>query len=383
LKLVLLALLYLVEGLPFGLQTQALPLLLRERGVSLAFISLLGVLSLPWLFKPLWAPLVDRYGTRRRWILAMLGAMAASCWLGTVTLVPAILCLNVFAATLDIAVDGLAIDLLAQRELGFGNTAQVVGYKAGMLLGGAVLGSVAAGSRVDPFAIMAAIVGALLLGLAFVAFPERARPSERDTVKDILQTLGRAIATPTGAWVIACVATYKLGESLVDPMFKLYVRDAGFGIGTVLRWTAVYGMTASIAGSFAGGYLATRLPFRRALFLAAALRLGPLVAQWIIASRPASADAIVLAIVGENFFGGALTTVMFAFMMSRVDRRIGATHYTVLAAIEVLGKMPASTASGWIAGAFGYAPTFAAGALLSGAYLVLLFLGPRGELEPA
>jgi predicted MFS family arabinose efflux permease len=150
-----------------------------------------------------------------------------------------------------------------------------------------------------------------------------------------------------------------------------------------MRWTALYGLGASILGSLAGGVLATRMPLRRALFLAAALRLGPLVAEWLIASRPPVEDAIVLTIVAENFFGGALTTVMFAFMMARVDRRIGATHYTVLAGVEVLGKMPSAYASGLLADAFGYAPTFALGVILSGAYLLLLLFGPRDELKPA
>ena len=378
-KLVLLGLLYLAEGLPFGLQTQALPLLLREQGWSLAAIStLVGSLSLPWLFKPLWAPFVDRYGTRRRWILITLGGMIASGLLGNSgVVIPTLLLLNFSAATLDIAVDGLAVDLLQRNQLGLGNTAQVVGYKAGMFLGGAVIGSM--GRSI--FALLALVLGAVWAAVAFSSLPERERPPERNQLRDILRTLGRAVGTPTGVWVIACVATYQLGESLVDPMFKLFVRDAGFPLLDVLRWTAVYGMLASIAGSVAGGLLAGRIPFRRALFLAAALRLGPLIAQWVVASRAPTEDAIILVIVGENFFGGALTTVLFAFMMSQVDRRIGATHYTVLAGLEVLGKMPGSTLSGWIAGAWGYAPTFAAGAILSAAYLALLLAGPRAKLE--
>jgi hypothetical protein len=56
---------------------------------------------------------------------------------------------------------------------------------------------------------------------------------------------------------------------------------------------------------------------------------------------------------------------MFAFMMSRTDRTIGATHYTLLATIEVLGKSPLSLTSGLIAEEVGYAATFAMGLGLS------------------
>ena len=74
----------------------------------------------------------------------------------------------------------------------------------------------------------------------------------------------------------------------------------------------------------------------------------------------------------EHFFGGALTVALFAFMMSRVDRRIGATHYTLLAAVEVWGKQPAAMVSGAITDATSYPFIFAlAFVLLTGAGLLL------------
>ena len=66
--LTLLGALYFAQGLPFGFFTQALPVVLRESGFSLVKISATGVLFLPWALKFLWAPYVDRYGSRRRWL---------------------------------------------------------------------------------------------------------------------------------------------------------------------------------------------------------------------------------------------------------------------------------------------------------------------------
>jgi hypothetical protein len=62
---------------------------------------------------------------------------------------------------------------------------------------------------------------------------------------------------------------------------------------------------------------------------------------------------------------------MFAFMMSKVDRSIGATHFTLFATIEVLGKSPGAWASGPLSERFGYAAVFAGAALLSVAFLPL------------
>jgi PAT family beta-lactamase induction signal transducer AmpG len=64
-KLATLLTLYFAQGLPFGFQATALPLMLRERGVSLQAIGFASVLATPWLAKALWAPWVDRYGSRR------------------------------------------------------------------------------------------------------------------------------------------------------------------------------------------------------------------------------------------------------------------------------------------------------------------------------
>ena len=66
--LVTLGMLYFAQGLPYGFFTQALPVVLRQSGYTLTEISATGLLFAPWAVKFLWAPYVDRYGTRRRWL---------------------------------------------------------------------------------------------------------------------------------------------------------------------------------------------------------------------------------------------------------------------------------------------------------------------------
>jgi hypothetical protein len=132
-------------------------------------------------------------------------------------------------------------------------------------------------------------------------------------------------------------------------------------------------MGFSIVGSLAGGLLATRWSLLRALAFTAVLRVVPLAGQWWLALEPAVSSHHVVAVTcAEHLFGGALTTVMFALMMSRVDRRIGATHFTVLAAVEVLGKTPAGWLSGVLAEAIGYVGVFAIATALSAAFVPLL-----------
>jgi PAT family beta-lactamase induction signal transducer AmpG len=85
-KLSALLALYFSQGLPFGFQVTALPLILRSHGVSLKAIGLASLLSAPWMAKGLWAPFVDRYslpgiGRRKTWILPMQAGLAVCAFL--------------------------------------------------------------------------------------------------------------------------------------------------------------------------------------------------------------------------------------------------------------------------------------------------------------
>lgn len=393
-RLAVLWTLYFVQGLPFGFQATALPVYLRTRGMSLTGIGLATALALPWMLKVFWAPLVDRFGSRtfgrrRSWIVPLQALLAATCFAaafvtpeeGLALLLFLVLLMNLFASTMDIAVDGLAIDLLADHELGHGNTAQVVGYKMGMLTGGGLL--VWASGRIGWQGLFLAM-GTLVAAAVLVVLGYRERdaraatgagaPSRHENVslRAVVALLRRGALHRSGLWLLLFVGTYKLGETMADTMFKPFLTDAGFGAREIGLWVGTWGMLFSIAGSFAGGWLASRVPLLRAVAIAAVLRAVPVAGEWWLSLVAPTPHRVLAVTCVEHLFGGMLTTAMFAYMMSRVDRRIGATHYTLLATIEVLGKLPASWVSGAIADATSYPAIFGLATVLSVAYLALL-----------
>ena len=395
-KLAMLGALYFVEGMPWGFQSKALPVYLRETGVSLTLIGLLNLLSLPWMTKLLWAPLVDRYGSvrvgrRKSWILPLSFALIVFCLaagyaarsMDLTILLGLIFLMNTCAATMDIAVDGMAVDLLRDRELGTGNIAQVVGYKFGTLTSGGLL--VAANETLGwsgLFVVMAGIVAAVTVAVAFFEEPPPAEPGCGETrLRDIVALLVAQTRRPGAIALFIFIATYKTGEQLVDSMFKPFLIDAGFSAAQVGFWVSTVGMGASLTGSFLGGLAASRYPLLPAIGVAAALRVLPVASvAWLTTTQPTPATVVIVA-VAENFFGGVLTTIMFAYMMSRTDRRIGASHYTLLATIEMLGKAPIPLLAGPMAEHHGYTATFGVGAVLSLLYLGLLIPLKRSE-EP-
>jgi PAT family beta-lactamase induction signal transducer AmpG len=394
-KLLPLLALYFAQGLPFGFQAGALPLLLRERGVSLQAIGFASLLSAPWLAKALWAPLVDRYGSarfgrRKSWIVPMQAAMALCALVAARADQPRVLyglifLMNLFAATQDIAVDALAVSWLDPTELGPGNALQVVGYKLGMLTGGGLLlivrGEVLRAYAVDVgwggvFGAMAVLLFAVLLvSLRMHEPPTLLADSERDHVPlgELLARLRSAWRQQPSAALVGVVMTYKLGETLADTMWKPMLFDRGWSAAQIGLWSGTYGMLFSLVGSSAGGWLARRSQLATALLWVSAFRAAGVGGEyWLsLASQP-SAAAVIAVTCGEHLFGGAITTVMFALMMRHTDRAIGATHYTLLASLEVWGKLPLAAVSGAVAAAYGYPALFGLATLLCVAFALLV-----------
>ena len=394
-RVAILAIFYLVQGPPFGFQATALPAYLTASGVSLTSVGFAGALSAPWLLKPLWAPLVDRYasdrfGRRRSWIVPLQAALASTCLAAAfvpteqlVLLLALIGLTNLFAATMDIAVDGLAVDLLAVEELGWGNIAQVVGYKIGMLIGGGILvwASRWIGWSGLFLVITGIIVTALLITLAWrEPSPRRTsdEPPSHTSFRALFETLGVALRQPGELALLLVVSTYKIGESIADGMFEPFlVRHARWTPSDIGLVIGTWGMAFSLTGSFLGGWLASRIGVYRALVSCAIARTASIAAVvWLgtLAPEQVGTVEVVVAKGCEEIAGGGLTTAMFAFMMARVDRRIGATHYTLLAGVEVAGKSPGGLLSGVLADAIGFAGTFMVGLGLSIACLPLLAL---------
>jgi hypothetical protein len=202
--------------------------------------------------------------------------------------------------------------------------------------------------------------------------PEATTRTEHITMGQILAVFGRSLTSRPAFWLMVAVCTYKLGEIMSDNMFKPFLLDAGYTKGQIAAWVSTWGMGASLLGSALGGWLAARVPLVRALGIAAAARVLPSAGLVLLSLvGPTEGRVIGLTLV-EHFCGGALTTCMFALMMARVDRRIGATHYTALACLENWGKGVFGVASGVIAERLGYTGVFALAAGLSAAYLLVL-----------
>ena len=374
-KLALLGSLYLAQGLPFGFFTNALPALMRSRGLELSQISLTYLLALPWALKFAWAPYVDRWGSprfgrRRSWILP-LQVLSAAIALGLAFVDPsrglgalmvALFFSNLTAATQDIATDGLAVDMLSPGERGHGNGVQVAAYRMGMILGGGLLLVVFdhSGWR----ATFLAMAGMLALSTVPVLFL-RERPAkpapQRAPAVSWLAVLRRP---KMGAWLLV-LFLYKGGEALGYGMVKPLLIDRGLSLSEVGWIIGTVGFLAGLAGAVIGGFTVGRLGRGRALAVAGLLQLVGIAAYLLPAWGVGGRAAILGVSALEHLTSGIATVTLFTVMMDVCGEEAAATEYTLQASVVVLATGAAATLSGFLAKQIGYPCHFVVSVALS------------------
>lgn len=380
-KATLLLSLYLAQGLPYGFFTLALPVLLRDAGLSLTAISALGLLSLPWAFKFLWAPLLDQRGTRRDWLLALQGSSIAGALLLTqldpggnyALLFAAAFAFNLVAASQDVITDGLAVRLLDARERGLGNGLQVGAYRLGMILGGGLLLWLFARTNwTVMFLCMAALLALTILPVLTFREPQRPAAARPVRSRDLaLAWLHRALqpAMLTLAGLIFC---YRFGDQMVTSLLGPFLTDAGLDLETIALMKGAVGSATSLAGAALGGAFVFRVGRRRALLVAGLAQAACFTLYIAAALGVGGINLLWAATVLEGVIGTMATVALFTLMMDAADPEHAGTDYTLLASTVVLVGTLAGFAGGILADAVGYAPTFILGTVLAAAGCLFL-----------
>jgi len=246
------------SGLPLALTGQAMQAWLTTDGVAIATIGFLALVGMPYTFKFLWAPLMDRFeppllGRRRGWlVLTQLALAAIIYFLSTLKFSDSpqwfalgALLISFLSASQDVVIDAYRTDLLPENERGIGASMSVLGYRIGMILSGGIALIWAEQWRSWPRVYM--VMAGIMLTAAVFSF--LFLPAVKSVIKPLDSNPKQELLG-----FVALIVGVSISAYLVRVLFEL----SGLDISGADKWLQLAYLLVSIAVALPCGLAAAR-----------------------------------------------------------------------------------------------------------------------------
>ena len=396
------------SGLPFLLTYSTLSAWLATAGVRRAAIGTFALVGIPYAFKFLWAPLMDRVppplplGRRRGWGITvqilLIGAILGLGLCSPKHNLPLMAGFSVLVAFLsasqDIVIDAWRVESLSGDEQGPGAAMITAGYRIGMLVSGA--GGLFIAAYAGWFATYATMAALVSIGmLVLLLSPEPAASAVALRAAGLrFQTIREAFASavigpfrdfmqrPCWAAILIAIFVYKLGEAMAGVMSTPLYISLGFSLPEIAAASKVFGFFSVMAGALIGGVVTTRYGIRRSLIFCGVLQcVGNLffVLQAIEGHR---IGYLALCVTAENLTGGMALTALVAWLSSLCSPGFTATQYALLASLASVGRTVVASSGGALSEKIGWVRFFLLTSVVSlPALLLIMWIGPRDEFR--
>ena len=381
------------SGMPLYVLISLVPAWLRTEGVGLKEIGLFSLIGLPYVWKFLWSPLLDRYslpllfyrpGLRRSWMLstqllllitlAMLGFLDPLIHLWYI----AWLCLGIafLSATQDIVLDAYRRQILPDQELGLGNSIHVNAYRVAGLVPGSLSFIL---SDFLPWNIVFVVTSAfVLVGIILTLSvseptsnhnqPATLRAAIIDPFDDFLSRQG----VKQAFLILIFMLLYKLGDSMATALATPFYLDMGYSkteIGFVAKNAALWPM---IIGGIAGGILMLKIGINRALWLFGFVQIVSILGFALLA-RIGEGLWLLGLVIGFEYLGVGLGTAAFvAFIARTTNPAFAATQFALFTALTAVPRTIASATTGIIVESIGWENFFYLCTLIAVPGMILL-----------
>ncbi|KAB1912847.1 MFS transporter [Micromonospora sp. AMSO31t] len=369
--------LYVTQYLGVGFITVGLTAILRDGGTSLETLALLQIVGLVWPVKFLWAPILDRYGSRHRghyrsWLLVLqtglVLALAAllpfdrpADQLGPVVAV--CLAYVLLSATQDIAVDAVAVRLLPAGARGTGNGIQVAASYLGNLLGGGACVVVYDRYGWRPAILLLAALTAVGL-LVVWRFREPPRTDRVPSTAHAYRALLSVFAQPGCRWwTFGVVPLLYVGAGAAYALVTPALVDAGWSLARIGVVTGVVTSVPAIAAVLLAGLGIGRFGRARVLVVAgASLAVSTLLLLPLLTGRaPVTGTVVALCLFLAAYT--VANVVLYTVNMDYSRPETGGTDFTVLSSFGLVCSFVAASAGLAAADQLGY-PAVAIGCVV-------------------
>ncbi len=358
------------SGMPLFVVLTLLGAYLRKEGVNLKEIGLFSLIMIPYTWKFVWAPLVDRYdlfhlGRRRGWMLIsqilvfftifLLGQFSPQTGLSLIAVVSVVL--SFASATQDIVIDAYRREILTDRELGLGTSLFITASRASSLVPGGLSLVVAQFlSWSDVFFITAAFMLPALVVTFFLKEPEtiRAPRNLRQAIIEPFAEFKDRRGLNSMFLIILFVFCYKLGDSMATALATPFYIDLHYDLLTIGLVAKNAGLWSMLVGGILGGVIMLKTGINRALWyfgfgqLITILGFVILAHEGIGSETAPSVFLLAFVIIAECLGAGLGTSAFVAFLSAQTNKTYAATQFALLTSLSAVPRTFCNATTGYI-----------------------------------
>lgn len=360
------------SGLPLALISSTLQAWFADSGMSILATSSLSLLGLPYVYRIVWGPLLDRYsllplGKRRSWMLVMQALLLIGfnvmAWLSPLTspqlMVALAFALSCFSATQDVAIDAHRTEYLPLKEHAIGASLAVFGYRLALLVAGGLALIIAEHMG---WAIAYRVMGFLMV-IGMVATLCSSEPSlqtsNKSTIKESFVAPVKELFSRPGVVGLLCfIFFYKLGEAFTTTtsgiVMPFLIQGLGFSLDAIAYVNKMLGIASILLGGLTAGLLLMRWPLYRALLVFGLLQAVTNVFFILLAVIGKNFPIFAVAVVCDNFAAGMGSTALVALFMRLVDRQFTATQFSIFVGLSTLPRILSGPVAAMLQSWFGW-----------------------------
>lgn len=379
-----------ISGLPLMLTITVLQAWLTSAHVSLTSIGLITLVGLPYTYKFLWAPVLDKYHPplvrcthrRKSWMMACQFFLAIII-LSMSFLSPthhlfliAILAISIaiFSATQDMVIDAYRTEYLRPNERGMGSAAFIFSYRLATLVSGG-LGLIFA----DKFGWHNYFIcmSVLMVMGVIVVFYLPSTIEKMDNAVGFSDVFIRPFKTflkqKFAFWILIFIIFYKFGDAFTQSLgTAFFLRELHLSLSQVGILYKTVGFFSTILGAYIGGLLLPTLGLYRALLIFGVLQAFANLAFVALAMYGAVPWLVIFSVALDLGASGMATIALVAYLTALCDIRYTAAQFALFTALMTVGRIGAGPLAGIVVLHWGWAVMFAIGFLISLPILGLL-----------
>lgn len=362
------------SGMPLFVLINLLAAYMRKEGLELKIIGAFSLMMIPYTWKFLWAPLVDRFelfhlGRRKDWIIlsqviliisiGAMGFFSPKDSIGIIALLAMVVAFS--SATQDIVLDAYRREFLPINELGLGNAIFVNAYRvAGLVPGGISLIMADYVSWTVVFNFTAACLIPCLV-LSIFLHENNSVPAPRSLKEAVIEPFREFISrrgVGAALFTVCFVFLYKIGDSMALALATPFYMDLGYDLMTIGIVAKNAGLWSTVIGALLGGVFMLKLGINRALWIFGIIQMVTILGYVVLAHLGQSATPsiwlLTIVLVGEYGGGGLGTAAFVAFIAKETNPRYTATQLALLSSFSAIPRTFCNAITGYLVEGLGW-----------------------------